>query len=110
MNLTLQQPAWLWLLPLVVAWLVFLERRTRRGSAWASLVDARLLPHLLVEPAATRRRALPLTLAGLATCSAVLALAGPVLVWQGHPVYLIPALLLVAALPAAAAFRRGWLG
>lgn len=69
------------LLILIGLW-VGLWRARRAGTAWQGLVDAHLLPHLLVgEPGRPRR--LPLVLLALAWLMSVVALAGPV--WERLP-------------------------
>lgn len=78
----LLRPLWLLaLLPLALL-LLFLWRRRGRDQAWRGLVDAHLLPYLLVGSEGAPRR-LPLILLGLAWLLAVSALAGPV--WQRLP-------------------------
>jgi Ca-activated chloride channel family protein len=70
------RPHWLWALlalPLL-AWLWHARRRQR--SVWRGVVDAHLLPHLMVGGTGIASRA-PLLVAGIAWILAVLALAGP---------------------------------
>lgn len=109
MSLAIEQAGWLWLLVPAVSWLVLLERRTRRGSAWRGLVDDHLLPHLLVEPGLSRRRILPLALASVALAAMILALAGIQVEWRGQAHALATPLLIFATLVGALGFRRGWL-
>ncbi len=80
------RPWWfLALLPLA-ALLAALWRAGRRGDAWRGLVDAHLLPHLLVGAAGQPRR-LPLALLALGWLMAVTALAGPVHERLPQPVF-----------------------
>ncbi|HET8554943.1 MAG TPA: tetratricopeptide repeat protein [Rhodanobacteraceae bacterium] len=73
-----------WWLLLVLAWLPLLLWRlrvARRGAALGRLVDADLLPHLLVQTSRSRRGSwLPACLAGVLV---TLAMAGPA--WQRLP-------------------------
>lgn len=74
-----QRPAWLWaLLALPLPWWWW---HRRRRADWRTLVDAHLLPHLLVP--GRGRAALRLLGVGLAWTLAVLALAGPG--WRQEP-------------------------
>lgn len=109
MSLLLAQPGWLWLALPVTLWLVMMERRTRRGSAWRGLVDAHLLDRLLVRPDTPRRRGTVLTLCAVAAYSGVLALTGPGLRLGAQDYMLATPLLLASTLLGALAFRRGWL-
>ncbi len=87
----------LWLLALApLALLVWrLMRRGGAGDAWRGLVDAHLLPHLLVGDAARAQR-LPLGLMALGWLLAVLALAGPVWERLPQPVYRAEAYRVIA--------------
>jgi Ca-activated chloride channel family protein len=81
-EVQLLRPAWLLaLIPLALGlWRLW---RSNAGTvAWRNLVDAHLLPHLLVGEDG-RAHWLPLTLVALGGLVAVLALAGPV--WQKLP-------------------------
>ncbi len=81
-ELQFLRPLWfLALLPLA-ALLVAFWRRRGRNQAWRGLVDAHLLPHLLVGTEGAPRR-LPLALLGLGWLLVVTALAGPV--WERLP-------------------------
>lgn len=74
-----QRPTWLWaLLALPLPWWWW---HRRRRADWRTLVDAHLLPHLLVP--GRGRAALRLLGVGLAWTLAVLALAGPG--WRQEP-------------------------
>ncbi|EGV33717.1 Tetratricopeptide TPR_1 repeat-containing protein [Thiorhodococcus drewsii AZ1] len=82
-DIHLLRPFWLLalvpiLLIAVVAW-----RRRSGDSVWGGLVDAHLLPHLLVGETSGAGRRLPLLLFTLASALVVLALAGPV--WERLP-------------------------
>ncbi|MFD2110891.1 VWA domain-containing protein [Thiorhodococcus fuscus] len=82
-DIHLLRPVWLLalvpiLLIAVVAW-----RRRSGDSVWRGLVDAHLLPHLLVGATSGAGRRLPLLLFMLASALVVLALAGPV--WERLP-------------------------
>lgn len=81
-DLHLLRPYWLLaILPLALL-LLALWRDRQAGSVWSRLIDAHLLPHLLVGQDGSRRR-LPLVLLGVGWLLAVLALAGPV--WERLP-------------------------
>ncbi|MEO8671846.1 MAG: VWA domain-containing protein [Tahibacter sp.] len=72
-----------WFLALVALPLIWnaLSRDRDTGRAWARVVDAHLLPHLLVgAPRSTR---VPMLLLGIAWCIGVVALAGPA--WERLP-------------------------
>lgn len=76
------RPAWL-LAVLLVPFGIWLWRRTRSAAnRWASLVDAHLLPHLLVTGSA-QRRGTAAWLAASLWVLACLALAGPA--WEREP-------------------------
>lgn len=76
------RPLWLWLvLPLAVL-LWQLMRRGGERDAWHGLVDAHLLPSLMVEGGG-RSRSLPIALLAIAWLLGVLALAGPT--WERLP-------------------------
>ncbi|HHH44306.1 MAG TPA: VWA domain-containing protein [Gammaproteobacteria bacterium] len=80
------QPAWLWaLLPLTLL-LWQLVRPAGADTAWRRVVDARLLPHLLVQTGQHTRR-LPVLLLATGWLLTVLALADPVWEKQPQPVY-----------------------
>jgi len=81
-ELHLLRPAWLLaLLPLAFA-LWRMSRRNTGTTAWRGLVDAHLLPHLLVGEAGPVRW-LPLLLLSLGGLIGIVALAGPV--WERLP-------------------------
>ncbi|MGA7982059.1 MAG: VWA domain-containing protein [Chromatiaceae bacterium] len=78
----------LWLLMLVpLVWVLWsLARRGGTASAWRGVVDAHLLPHLLVDHGGGVRHT-PLILLALGWVLGVLALAGPVWERLPQPVY-----------------------
>ncbi|MFM9917293.1 MAG: VWA domain-containing protein [Rhizobacter sp.] len=76
------RPAWLLAVPLLLALVVWLARRSATSGPWSSLIDAPLLGALrLSEP--QPRRTSPWPWLGLAWTLAALALAGPT--WQREP-------------------------
>ena len=78
------RPLWLTLLP-VGAWLIWQLLRGRADSGgWRRVVDARLRPYVLAEPAVLRDSRLALVAALAAWLVAVVALAGPA--WERLPV------------------------
>ncbi len=80
------RPAWfLALLPLVI-FVYLLWRRQRAGRSWQAVVDARLLPYLLMG---SERRRMRMGIAAIALCGllAVTALAGPVWTKLQQPVF-----------------------
>lgn len=80
------RPLWfLALLPLAAS-LEFLRRRRRAGRSWEAVVDARLLPHLLIGSGQQRK---PWSIAAivLGGVLAVTALAGPVWTKLQQPVF-----------------------
>ena len=80
------QPLWFWAL-LPMALLVWWMRHPAKGdNTWRRVVDARLLPHLLVIPGG-RGSNLPVWLLSAGWLLAVLALADPVWEKQPQPVY-----------------------
>lgn len=72
------RPAWLWLLPAVIAAAVLLARRQLSAGSWASVVAPTLAPYVLSR--SPTGRDLRWWLTGAGGILAVLALAGPV--WQ----------------------------
>lgn len=80
------QPLWFWtLLPLaVLVWR--LRQPAGNDNAWRHVVDAHLLPHLLVNPGGSNSR-LPIRLLTISWLLTVLALADPVWEKQPQPVY-----------------------
>lgn len=80
------QPAWFWaLLPLaLLVWRV--RHPASSDSVWRRVVDARLLPHLLVRPGSHSSN-LPVWLLAAGWLLAVIALADPVWEKQPQPVY-----------------------
>ncbi len=80
------RPLWLLGLPLgpLLAWNLW--RRLQVGVQWREVCDPHLLEHLLVAPAATRRR-LPYWIVTAATTLALVALAGPAWERLEQPVY-----------------------
>lgn len=80
------RPLWLLALPLgpLLAWSLW--RRLHEGIQWREVCDPHLLPHLLVAPAAARRK-WPYWLLVTATTLALLALAGPAWERLEQPVY-----------------------
>lgn len=82
----LLRPLWLLaLLPLALL-LWQLVRRHGSGNDWTKVVDAHLLPHLLVRQGASSRPA-PWIALGLGWLLAVLALAGPAFERLPQPVF-----------------------
>jgi Ca-activated chloride channel family protein len=80
------RPLWLLALPLgpLLSWSLW--RRLHAGVQWRDVCDPHLLPHLLVAPAAGRRK-LPYLVLVVATTLALLALAGPAWERLEQPVY-----------------------
>jgi len=76
------RPQWLLALAPLLLILFGLWRARHAANAWRGLVDAHLLPHLLVGEEGRPRR-LPLALLALAWLLGTLALAGPV--WERLP-------------------------
>lgn len=76
------RPAWLLLLPLLIALVPLLCRARAPGGPWRRVIDPALLPHLL-EGAAPGRRCLPAALLGLLWVLLALGLAGPT--WEREP-------------------------
>lgn len=74
------RPNWFWALaPLfVLLWLLWRQRLISRS--WRAVVDARLLPHLLIGGGGVQRRVWPLFLVAVSGLLAIVALAGPT--WQ----------------------------
>jgi Ca-activated chloride channel family protein len=78
------RPLWLLLLP-VAAWLAWQLMHGRSDvGGWRSVVDARLRPYVLAEPAVLRDRRLALGAVVAAFAVAIVALAGPA--WERLPV------------------------
>ena len=80
------RPLWLLGLPLgpLLAWSLW--RRLQVGVQWREVCDPHLLPHLLVAPAAARRK-WPYWIVTAATMLTLLALAGPAWERLEQPVY-----------------------
>ena len=80
------RPLWLLGLPLgpLLAWSLW--RRLQVGVQWREVCDPHLLPHLLVAPAAARRK-WPYWIVTAATTLTLLALAGPAWERLEQPVY-----------------------
>ncbi len=80
------RPLWLLGLPLgpLLAWNLW--RRLQVGAQWREVCDPQLLPHLLVPPAAARRK-WPYWMVTAATTLALVALAGPAWERLEQPVY-----------------------
>ncbi len=88
------RPEWFYaLLPLaVLLWLMWRKRLASRS--WQSVVDPRLLPHLLIGES-TKQRPWMLLLAALGGVLAILALAGPAWKKLEVPVFRQPSALVV---------------
>jgi len=86
MSVQLLRPEWLWmLLPLfVLAW--FFWRQQLFSRDWAAVVDAKLLPHLLVGKARAKSR-WPVLLWFVLGVLTVIALSGPVWKKSALPVF-----------------------
>ncbi|MDR3479645.1 MAG: VWA domain-containing protein [Burkholderiaceae bacterium] len=94
-NFHFLRPLWLSaLLPLaVLQWAMW--RRRAASRSWQSVVDPRLLPHLLIGSDARQSRALPFAIA-LGGVLAICALAGPAWRKIEQPVYRQQSALVVA--------------
>jgi Ca-activated chloride channel family protein len=75
-------PAWLWVLLVLPLLLWGLRRHQGAANPWLGVVDAKLLPYLLIKGGGERSR-LPLILLGLGWVIGVLALANPT--WERLP-------------------------
>ena len=78
-----ERPWWLLAVPLLLAWAVWLARRSASGQGWTALLDPSLLEALRLPDPAVTSRASPWPWLALAWTLAVLALAGPS--WQREP-------------------------
>ena len=85
-ELVLVRPWWLAAIPPGLALVWWLRRRWNRSGSWESVVDAELLPHLLVG-AGTPRREWPWVAMAAAVVVAGLALAGPAFERLEQPVF-----------------------
>lgn len=74
------RPLWLLALPLLWGLCYWLARRRSNGGGWSQLIDAELLPSLLLDAGAARAGPSPWPWLALAWTLATLALAGPS--WQ----------------------------
>jgi len=94
-NFHFLRPLWLLaLLPLAgLQWAMW--RRRAASRSWQSVVDPRLLPHLLIGSDARQSRALPFAIA-LGGVLAIFALAGPAWRKIEQPVYRQQSALVVA--------------
>ncbi len=92
------QPLWLLALPPFALLLWVLSRRIDAGhdSPWRQLVDAELLPYLVVEPGRRRASRLPLALFGVGGVIAIVALAAPAWERLPQPTYHNPAARVLA--------------
>jgi len=82
----LLRPEWLWLLLPLAIMLWRLLRADADGNAWQGLVDAHLLPRLLVDGGG-QTRGLPLGLLAIGWLLGTVALAGPTWARLPTPVY-----------------------
>ncbi len=82
-NLHFLSPEWLWALLPIAGLLWLLRADAAGGNPWQKVVDARLLPYLMLTPDAGPRRG-PLLLLAIGWLIAVLALANPA--WERLPV------------------------
>ncbi len=88
------RPAWLLLLPLLAFLLYWLSRHRFDSARWRQVVDARLLPYVLVGGGAAQRW--PRRVLGLVATLAIVALAGPTWERLPQPVYHNEAALVIA--------------
>jgi len=79
-------PQWLWGLLLLLPLLWGLRRSQGDDNAWRGVVDARLLPHMMLDDDGAPRRT-PLKLLGIGGLIALLALANPTWERQPSPVF-----------------------
>ena len=81
------RPLWFWaVLPLCIL-IGLLWRQRLVSRSWRTVVDAQLLPHLLMSNGAAQRRRWPLLWVALAGVLAILALAGPTWLTLEQPVF-----------------------
>lgn len=89
------RPLWLFaLIPLIIfCWLLL--RRTLFSRNWQSVIDPKLLPHVLIGTAGTTSR-LPIILFSICGLFGIVALAGPVWNQLPQPVYKAKSALVIA--------------
>ena len=88
------RPAWLLLLPLLALLLYWLSRHRFDSARWRQVVDARLLPYVLVGGGAVQRW--PRRVLAMVATLAIVALAGPTWERLPQPVYHNEAALVIA--------------